>query len=203
MPAGAPEEFATASAGELDLGAWRDALRRDMSRELDDPRWPRALIGVGTVHLAASIVSHVLAEPVGRQDLRYLVIWFVELACVLAALRLLAGRDWLRRSAAMALVMKLWTTFLIISFNIVTLNSLIDIEQTWFKPVWASLSTFLFASLAWLFTPLLFIPAVQMWATGMLMVEFPDHAYLTYGVSWWMALAGVAVTIRRNRARAA
>jgi len=43
---------------------------------------------------------------------------------------------------------------------------------------------------------------VQMWATGMLMAQFPDYAYLTYGVSWWIALAGVALTIRRNHSGA-
>ena len=187
----------------LDLGAWRGALRRDMSRELDDPRWPRALIGVGTVHLAAFVVCQVLSEPVSRRDLRYLAIWFIELVAVFAAMRLLAGRHWIRRSAAVNLAAKFWTTFLILSFNVVALNSLIGIEQPWFKPVWASLSTFLFASLAWLFTPLFFIPAVQMWATGMLMADFPDYAYLTYGVSWWIALAGVALVIRRTHSPAA
>ncbi len=185
-----------------DLDDWRGALRRDMSGAMDDPRWPRAMIGVGTVHLAAFIVCQVLSEPVSRRDLRFLVIWFVELVGVYAAMRLLAGRHWIRRSAAVNLAAKLWTTFLLLSFNVVTLNSLIGIEQPWFKPVWATLSTFLFASLAWLFTPLFFIPAVQMWATGMLMAQFPDYAYLTYGVSWWIALAGVALTIRRNHSGA-
>jgi hypothetical protein len=182
--------------------AWRAALQSDMRRELDDPRWPRALVGVGSVHLLAFIVCQVLSEPVSRRDLRYLGIWFVELVGVFVVMRLLAGRHWIRRSAAMNLAAKLWTTFLILSFNVVTLNSLIGIEQPWFKPVWATLSTFLFAGLAWLFTPLFFIPAVQMWATGLLMAELPDYAYLTYGVSWWIALIGVAAYIRSSRRRA-
>jgi hypothetical protein len=193
----------SSSADELDVGAWRASLRRDMNRELNDPRWPRALVGVGTVHLASFLVCQALSEPISRRDLRFLAIWFVELACVFAAMRLLAGRHWIRRSAAMNLAAKLWTTFLILSFNVVTLNSLVGIETPWFKPVWATLSSFLFASLAWLFTPLFFIPAVQMWATGMIMAELPDYAYLAYGVSWWVALAGVAWNIRRTRKTAA
>ncbi len=183
--------------------AWRASLRDDMSRELHDPRWPRALIGVGTVHLAAFIVCQVLSEPVSRKDLRYLAIWFAELVGVFVAMRLLAGRHWIRRSAAVNLAAKLWTTFLLLSFNVVALNSLIGIELPWFKPVWGTLSTFFFAGLAWLFSPLFFIPAVQMWATGMLMAVLPDYAYLTYGASWWIALAGVALYIRRAHPRAA
>lgn len=203
LPSVEPRSPNPAPADELDLGIWRDALRTDMSRELDDPRWPRALIGVGTVHLACFVACQLLSEPVSRRDLRFLVIWFVELVAVFATMRLLAGRHWIRRSAAVNLAAKFWTTFLILSFNVVALNSVIGIELPWFKPVWASLSTFLFAALAWLFTPLFFIPAVQMWATGMLMADFPDHAYLTYGVSWWIALAGVALYIRRAHPRAA
>jgi len=189
---------------EFDLGAWRSSLRRDMGREMnDDHRWPRALVGVGTVHLASFLVCQALSEPVSRRDLRFLAIWFVELVCVFGAMRLLAGRHWIRRSAAVNLAAKLWTTFLILSFNVVALNSLVGIETPWFKPVWATLSTFLFASLAWLFTPLFFIPAVQMWATGLIMAEQPDYAYLAYGVSWWIALAGIAYNLRRRRTTAA
>ena len=115
-------------------------------------------------------------------------------------MRMLAGRHWIRRSEAVNLAAKLWTTFLILSFNVVSLNSLVGIEQAWFKPVWCTLSTFLFASLAWLFTPLFFIPAVQMWATGLLMASFDFYAYTIYGVSWCLALCGLAANIRRTRA---
>lgn len=179
------------------LHRWRSALREDMSRTLDDPRWPRALAGVAVVHLLAFLVCQALAEPVSRRDLRYLAIWFIELVCVFGVMRVLAGRHWIRRSAAMNLAAKLWTTFLILSFNVVSLNSLVGIENPWFKAVWGTLSTFLFASLAWLFTPLFFIPAVQMWATGMLMAQFDPYAYLIYGVSWSLALFGIAGWIRR------
>ena len=180
------------------LDDWRTVIRDDMSRTLRDPRWPRALVGVGLVHLAAFAVCHALAEPVSRRDLRYLVIWFVELIGVLVVMRKLAGRHWIRRSPAINLAAKLWTTFLILSFNVVSLNSLVGIEHPWFKPVWGTLSTFLFASLAWLFSPLFFIPAVQMWATGLLMAQFDAYAYAIYGVSWCLALCGVAANIRRT-----
>ncbi|WP_165067219.1 hypothetical protein [Paludisphaera rhizosphaerae] len=181
------------------LNRWRTALRDDMSRELDDPRWPRALVGVGLTHLAAFLVCQWLAEPVSRRDLRYLGIWFIELVAVFVVMRKLAGRHWIRRCASINLVAKLWTTFLILSFNVVSLNNLVGIEHPWFKPVWGTLSTFLFASLAWLFSPLFFIPAVQMWATGLLMAKFDPYAYAIYGASWCLALCGLAANIRRTR----
>jgi hypothetical protein len=98
----------------------------------------------------------------------------------------------------MNLVAKLWTTFLILSFNLVSLNAITGFQLAWFKPVWATLSSFLFASLAWLFTPWFLVPAVQMWLTGLLMVNLPDWSFLVYGVSWWFALLGIAFRIRRS-----
>ena len=92
---------------------------------------------------------------------------------------------------------RLWATFLILSFNLVMLNALTGWESRWYKPAWGTLSTFFFAALAWLFTPRLFIPAVQMYLTALLMVRFKGYENLIYGVSWWLALLGVARAIRR------
>lgn len=181
------------------LVLWRKLLREDMAREMADPRWPRAFVGVAVVHLSACLVCQALVEPVARRDLRYLAIWFVELVAVFGVMRLLAGRHWIRRSAAVNLAAKFWTTFLILSLNLVSLNSLMGIEPPWFKSVWCTLSTFFFASLAWLFTPLFFIPAVQMWATGLLMATFDPYSYAIYGVSWALALCGLAANLRRGR----
>ena len=93
---------------------------------------------------------------------------------------------------------RLWGTFLILSFNLVMLNALVGWESRWYKPAWGTLSTFFLASLAWLFTPRLFIPAVQMYFTALLMVRFRDQENLIYGVSWWLALLGIAHRIRRR-----
>jgi hypothetical protein len=96
----------------------------------------------------------------------------------------------------------MWSTFLIISFSLVTLNQLTGFELSWYKPAWATLSTFLFASLAWVFTPWFFVPAVQMWFTGLLMARFRDWAFLIYGFSWWLALMGIALRLSIGRLRA-
>jgi len=183
----------------FDSDAWRASLRDDMSRTLDDPRWARGLMAIGWLHLATFLVCEALADPIPKRDPRFPAIWFAELVGVFVVMRLLVGPGWIRRGEAIRLTAKLWTTFLILSFNVVALNSLIGFERTWFKPVWGTLSTFFLASLAWLFTPLFFIPAVQMWLTGLVMAQFPNHAYLAYGVSWWIALTGAALWIQRGR----
>jgi hypothetical protein len=71
-------------------------------------------------------------------------------------------------------------------------------EARWYKPAWGTLSTFFLASLAWLFSPRLFIPAVQMYFTALLMIGFRDQENLIYGVSWWIALLGISRAIRQR-----
>ena len=169
-------------------------------KELSDPgtrlQLARGLAGIGCIHLVAFALCQLIYVSDSRADLRHPLLWFLELVAVLCFLRIVLGRGWVRSSSAVNLVVKLWTTFLILSFNLVTLNSLTGFERGWYKPAWATLSTFLFATLAWFFNLWLFIPAVQMWATGLLMVNFPHWAFLIYGVSWWIALVGLALWIR-------
>jgi hypothetical protein len=152
-------------------------------------------VGVAWIHLLCFLGCQGIYDPAVLRDLRHPVIWTVELLAVLAYLRATLGRGWFRSSPAISLVAKLWISFLILSFNVVSLNSLTGFQMSWYKPVWGTLSTFLFAALAWLFTPLFFIPAVGMWLTGLLMVQFPHWSYTVYGVAWWLALSGIAARL--------
>ena len=162
-------------------------------------RLPVGLAGVAFIHLAIFTLCQAISDPVVRRDLRHPGLWLLELVLVLVFLNQALGRGWFRSSTAMNLVAKLWTTFLILSFNVVTLNSLTGFDLQWYRPVWGTLSSFLFASLAWLFTPWFLVPAVQMWVTGLLMTNFPDWGFLIYGVSWWLALLGIAILVRRKQ----
>ncbi len=176
--------------------SWKVELIQELNRSAVRNRLSVALAGVACINLLSFTICQMIYIPNGKADFRQPVLWVLELVAVLAFLRLALGRGWIQSSPAVSLVVKLWTTFLILSFNLVTLNSLTGFEQAWYKPVWATLSTFLFASLAWVFSPWFFVPAVQMWATGLLMVNFLDWAFLIYGVSWWLALMGVAIHLR-------
>lgn len=187
------------TALELDstpAGGWRAAFFEALSDSRARQRLSRGLAGLGCIHLAAFALCQLIYVPDGRADLRHPLIWFLELVAILGFLRILLGQGWARSSAAVNLVVKLWTTFLILSFNLVTLNSFTGFELAWYRPAWATLSTFLFAALAWFFNLWLFIPAVQMWATGLLMAKFPHWSFLIYGVSWWISLVGLALWIR-------
>ena len=155
------------------------------------------MTAVAWIHLSCFLACQVLYDPSVQRDPRLVFIWAGELAAVVAVLRVLVGAGWFGSSPSISVVTRLWATFLILSFNLVMLNALTGWESRWYKPAWGTLSTFFFAALAWLFTPRFFIPAVQMYFTALLMVRFKDYENLIYGVSWWLALLGIAWAIRR------
>ena len=177
---------------------WNAALRAELDRAIvqGDGRWSRALTAVAWIHLITFLACQLLHDPLVERDVRHLVLWIVELAVVILTMRRVAGLGWFWSSPAINVIARLWVTFLILSFNVATLNALTGWESLWFKASWGTLSTFLFASLAWLFTPKFLIPAVQMYFTALLMARFPNWNNLIYGVSWWLALLGTARVVR-------
>ena len=182
------------------LTGWKAELRDDLDVTFASGggRWSRAIAAVAWIHLSAFLVCQALHDPTLRSDPRLLLVWAGELAAVLLALRAIAGPGWVRSSPAIGVVTRLWGTFLILSFNMVMLNALTGWETRWYKPAWGTLSTFFLASMAWLFSPRLFIPAVQMYFTALLMLYFKHADNLIYGVSWWIALLGIARGVRRR-----
>ncbi len=205
--AGFPPSEPNAAASLLNDEAapldWNAALRAELDRAVvqGNGRWSRALAAVAWIHLFTFVACQVLHDPDVERDVRHLVLWIIELAVVILTMRRVAGLGWFWSSPAINVIARLWVTFLILSFNVATLNALTGWESLWFKASWGTLSTFLFAALAWLFTPKFLIPAVQMYFTALLMARFPDWKNLIYGVSWWLALLGTArVVQRRERA---
>lgn len=194
------EQTVGANGADARLSGWKAELRADLDETFarGAGRWSRAIAAVAWIHLASFLVCQALYDPAILRDVRVLYVWISELAAVVLALRLIAGPGWMRRSPAVGVVARLWCTFLILSFNLVTLNELLGWEHRWYKPAWGTLSTFFLASMAWLFTPKLFIPAVQMYFTALLMIRYPAQENLVYGVSWWLALLGIAWSIRRR-----
>jgi hypothetical protein len=194
------ERAAGGLRGEARLEGWKEELREDLNQALEQGggRWSRAIMSIAWIHLASFLLCQALYEPTSLRDPRLVYIWIGELAVVLAAVRAIAGPGWMRSSPAVGMVARFWGTFLILSFNLVMLNELLGWEMRWYKPAWGTLSTFYFASLAWLFSPRLFIPAVQMYFTALLMVRFRDADNLIYGVAWWLALMGIAYRVRQR-----
>ncbi len=194
------EEVVEPSPGEARLSGWKEELRADLDEALMTGgwRWSRAVAAMAWIHLAIFLGCQSIYDPERHRDPRHLLLWVTEFVAMLVALRLIAGRGWMRSSAAIGLMTRFWGTFLILSFNVVSLNELMGWEMRWYRPAWGTISSFFLASMGWLFTPKMFIPAVQMYFTALLMLRYRDYDNLIYGVSWWLALMGIATRLRRR-----
>ena len=147
------DQGSTLTLETLSLRGWKSDLIAELNRSAVRKRLSIAMAGVACINLVTFMICQVIYIPDGRADFRHPLLWLLELVAILAFLRKSLGRGWIRSSTAINLVVKFWTTFLILSFNLVTLNSFTGFGLAWYKPVWATLSTFLFASLAWVFSP--------------------------------------------------
>ena len=180
---------------------WRFLLMADLTDQAVRRSWGPALMAIGWVHLAFFLVCQAVYTAGVRAPVVSLSLWAAELFAVLVAMRFVAGRDWIRASPAIGLIVRVWITFLILSFNVATLNSLTGWNVDWFKLVWCTLSSFGFATMAWLFGLRLLIPAFQMYFTSLLMSRFPQWAYLIYAGSWCATLQYLGWDLMRRRSR--
>lgn len=183
------------------LTAWKTELVADLERVASRDRWGLALMGVGWVHLAFFGVCQALYSNGDRESSHFLPLWALEFVANLWVIRRVAGPGWHRATPLAPVLVRVWATFLILSFNVASLNSLMGWHAEWFKAVWTTLSTFGFATTAYLVNLGYFVPAVQMYFTGLLMVRFPGWEYLIYGVSWWIALEAIGLILETRRAR--
>lgn len=163
--------------------------------------WGPALMAVGWVHLVFFLGCQAYYSAGVSNRLGLLAIWSFEVFCVLAAMRKVAGRHWIRESPTVGLIVRVWITFLILSFNVGMLNTLMGWPPDWFKPVWCTLASFGFAMMSWLFGLRYLIPAFQMYFTSLLMLRFPEWKYLIHGVSWWAALQWVGWDVAQRARR--
>ena len=180
---------------------WRSLLAAELRALAVRRPWGHALMAIGGVHLAFFLVCQAVYTAGVRSAWPSLLLWSSEVAAVIVVMRLVAGRHWLREAPAVGLIVRVWVTFLILSFNVVSLNSLTGWTVDWFKPVWCTLASFGFATMAWLFGLRFLVPAFQMYFTGLLMVRFPDWNYLIHGLSWCAALQWLGWDLTRRRAR--
>jgi hypothetical protein len=192
-------ELSTSPA--VDLRAWKAAAVADLDRVAARHRWGLALIAVGWIHLAAFLLCESMYARGILRESYYLAVWALEFAAALGAIRAIAGPGWHRSTPLAGVIAKVWATFLILSFNLASLNTLSGFEHDWFKPPLATLSTFGFMTMAYLVHRGFFIPAVHMYFTGLIMVGQTAHAYLIYAVSWWAALQGIGLVLECRRLR--
>jgi hypothetical protein len=179
---------------------WKFLLIDELRQVALSRPWGQAVRAIGWVHLASFLVCQITYTAGVRASWVSILFWSSEIVAVLVAVRLVAGRGWFR-TPAVGLIIRVWVTFLILSFNVASLNTLTGWSLDWFKPVWCTLASFGFATMAWLFGLRFLIPAFQMYFTGLLMVRFPGWNYVIHGLSWWAALQWVGWDLDRRRAR--
>lgn len=183
------------------LTRWKSELVADLERVALRDRWGLALMILGWIHLAVFLTCQFLYSIGDRHNSHFVGLWALEFFANLWVIRRVAGPGWYGASPLGGVLVRIWATFLILSFNLATLNRLTGFSIQWYKPVWATLSTFGFAATAYLVNVWYFVPAVQMYFTGLSMVFFPRWQYLIYGVSWWASLQGIGLILESRRSR--
>lgn len=179
---------------------WKAAWAADLARVASRDRWGLALMTVGWIHLTCFLGCQAMFCAGDLTSWHYVAAWGLELGLALGVLRLLNGPGWHRSTPMAGLLVRVWGTFLILSLNLASMNALTGLDHDWFKPVWATLSTFGFATTAYLLSPWFFVPAVQMYFTGLLMALNPRWNYAIYGASWCLTLQGLGLILEHRRA---
>jgi len=172
-----------------------EPLRTEFLRNTDLPRLGSALMAVGWIHLGCFLVCQIIYTSGNRDSLPILAVWAVELLAVLGTMRWILGVGWRFQSTLMAMIFKIWVTFLILSFNMASLNKFTGFGIEWFKPAWVTLSTFVFMMLTFLFSPWFFLGAAQMYFTGLLMILLPAWTFGLYGLAWCVSLNVIGWTL--------
>jgi hypothetical protein len=165
-------------------------------------RWGLGLMAIAWVHLATFMLCHAMFRAGNMDPPKYLLAWLIEMLVVVVLLRRMVTSNGRHTPPPLiGLLARVWVTFIILGLSVASLNRLSGSPPDWFKAVWCTLSTFGFAMMAWITTLWFLVPAVQMSLTGFLIAKNPDDAYLIYGISWWIVLHVVAITMEQIRKR--
>lgn len=175
-------------------------IRKDFIHKGLNAPWPRLLALIGLYHLIACLLCHAIYSTGNLAAMPYLTIWGIQLGLNILTLRRALGKGWSRRNPISAILVRVWLTFLIISFSVTSYSEMSAAQAqsfNWFKPAWASLSCFAWAVTAWLVNPWFVMAAVWTWGMGWLMIYRIHDAYLIYGIGWCLLLWIIAWIIHR------
>lgn len=172
----------------------------ELDRVASDQRWGRLLIVLAAVHLVGASLCQTAFLTVGP-TVRWLypMLWLAELGSALLIARTLNGPGWMTASPMSSVLVRVWATYLILCFSLASLNAWSGWSHDWFKPIWCTIGTFGFATMAWLVSLWFLIPAFQLYFTALLMVKFPEWNFLIHGLSFGLALTGIGVVLERRR----
>ena len=176
-----------------------DSIATNLISEAQAQRLGVGLIIVGWIHLILFGICELLFLRGDRAAVHFLPLWFLDVVLAFLILRSRIPRSAMRGSHGSGrIAIRVWLTFAILCFTSASLNSVTGFAIDWFKISWSILSTFAFATMAWIFHIAFLIPAVQMSLTGLLIAAYPDHAYAIFGVSWLIALNALGIYVERH-----
>lgn len=158
------------------------------------------LIAIGWFHLVIFGFCEFLYLQGDRSALHFLPLWLLDAMFAIMVFRqrvpLVASLD---STQSIRVAFRVWITFAILCLTSASLNAITGFEVDWFKISWAMLSTFGFATMAWIYHLAFLLPAVQMSITALVIASHPNHAYAIFGVSWFLTLHGFGLLLEGNR----
>lgn len=172
--------------------------REEVAAAARERRWGLAFILIGWLHLLAFGLCYYLTIVVEYHDApAYLAIWAAELAGLALVFHCCA-----RRPTGVAplpplarFIVRVWLAYFLLAFNLCTMNQLRGHAMFELFPAMASLASFGFLMLTFAVQRRFFLAVLVMFAAGQLMAAFLPHAYLIFGLAWWLVLNGVGVAL--------
>ncbi len=160
--------------------------------------WGLALLLIGWLHLLAFLLCYYLTIAQQYHDSPgYLALWVGEVIGVGLIVRLCTRRrpgdppfPTLGR-----FVVRLWLAYLILAFNLCTMNGLRGHHLFELFPAMATLASFGFLVMTFAVDRRFFRAVLVMFAAGLLMSAFLLHAYLVFALAWWMVLNGIGLSL--------
>ena len=180
------------------LDAPTEAAPRALGRIAHERRWDLACMLVGWWHLAAFGACYYLTIAADYHgSTGYLLIWIGELAGTWLIFRGCGGPRRARQpvGALEKLVRRVWLAYLVLAFNLGSLNTLRGHHLFEFFPAIASLASFALIVMSITVDRRFFAAVVVMYGSGLLMAAFLLHAYLIFALAWWMILNGIGITL--------
>jgi hypothetical protein len=157
---------------------------------------------LGWEHLAACAGSYyLLAVERVRSPWPYALLWLVQVAVALSAITWTRVRTRAAKSPLQRHVDRTWLVFLLLCWNVATLNVLAGQPVFAFLPVLATLSSFAFLVLTSFLSRRFLAAALTLCATGGLIARFPTYGFLLYGAGWLVVLQALGVVFFRKRDR--
>ena len=175
-----------------------------LNRLARERNWGLALLLAGWLHLLAFGLCYYLTVARGYHGAAgYLAVWVGELCGVALIFRLCGGpRPAEAPPPLVRFVVRVWVPYFVLAVNLGTMNTLRGHHLFELFPAMASLASFAFLVMSFAVSRRFFWAVPVLFAAGLFMAAFLLHAYLIFGLAWWLVLNGVGLgLLARGRRR--